>query len=70
MAVIALTNVIAGARKRPFRLASGTVVDGTSGTHAGEALAGELLIEASTGDLQANTNTQASPTWTVVGTQT
>jgi len=54
---------IAGARKRPWTNA-GAPTDGTSGTLAGIAEKGDLLIDTSTPGLYQNTNTQASPTWT------
>lgn len=44
--------------------------NGTSGTAAGEAEPGSLYIATDTPLLHINTNTKASPTWTVVGTQT
>jgi len=47
----------------------GAPVDGTSGTGAGKAGKGCLLIRTDTGVLYINTNTKASPTWTIVGTQ-
>ena len=45
--------------------------NGTSGTGAGVAAAGSLYIRQSGSDsvLSINTNTLASPTWTVVGSQ-
>jgi hypothetical protein len=47
-------------------------VDGTSGTLANIALPGDLYVDtrASNIELYINTNTKASPTWVVVGTQT
>ena len=51
----------------PFNAAP---VNGTSGTFAGFAGPGTLLIRTDTPTLYINTNTKASPTWTVVGTQT
>ena len=46
--------------------------DGVSGTGAGVAAAGSLYVRQSAADsrLFINTNTQASPTWVNVGTQT
>lgn len=43
----------------------------TSGTtYAGKAAKGCLLVDTTNAILYINTNTQASPTWTKVGTQT
>lgn len=53
----------------PFTFA-GTPVDGTSGTLVGIAQKGALLIDTTNAVLFINTNTQASPTWTMVGEQT
>lgn len=47
----------------------GAPTDGTSGTFADIAPPGALLIDTSNTKLHINTNTKASPTWTVVGTQ-
>ena len=51
---------------------SAAPTDGASGTGAGVAAPGSLYIRASTTNSKAyiNTNTTASPTWTVVGAQT
>jgi hypothetical protein len=43
--------------------------DGTSGTAAGKAGPGCLLIDTNNKILYINTGTKASPTWTKVGTQ-
>lgn len=51
-------------------LLSGTPVDGTSGTGAGVCGPGSLLVAVAGAKLYINTNTKASPTWTVVGAQT
>ena len=48
---------------------TGAPVDGASGTRAGSAGLGSLLIRTDTGVLYINTGTLASPTWTIVGTQ-
>lgn len=48
---------------------AGAPTSGTSGTFAGVAGPGSLLIDTTNTKLYINTNTQASPTWTVVGTQ-
>lgn len=53
---------------RIFVLA-GAPVDGTSGTEAGVAGKGSLVVDSTGGKLYINTNTKASPTWTVVGSQ-
>ena len=49
---------------------AGTPVDGTSGTGAGYAGPGSLCTDKTNAKLYINTNTAASPLWTVVGTQT
>lgn len=51
----------------PFTNA-GAPTNGT--TLAGYAAKGALLIDITNAKLYINTNTLASPTWTVVGTQT
>jgi len=53
-------------------LLTGTVVptDGVAGTGAGNAGPGSLYLNTSDAKLRVNTNTKASPTWTVVGAQT
>ena len=60
--------VIEGSRQRPFYNA-GAPVNGTSGTFAGIADKGAILLDTTNGKAYINTNTQASPTWTVAGTQ-
>ena len=47
----------------------GAPTNGTSGTFAGQAGPGCLLIDVTNKFLYINTNTQASPTWTKVGLQ-
>lgn len=47
---------------------AGAPVSGTTG--AGTLEKGALIIDTTNGKLYINTNTKASPTWTVVGTQT
>lgn len=47
----------------------GAPTNGTSGTRAGTAGPGSLYSDYTNGKLYINTNTKASPTWTVVGTQ-
>jgi hypothetical protein len=49
---------------------AGVPVDGTSGTGAGFAGKGSLCIDRTNAKLYQNTNTKASPTWALVGTQT
>lgn len=44
-------------------------VDGVAGTKAGVAAPGSLLVDTTNLKLYINTNTEASPTWTVVGSQ-
>jgi hypothetical protein len=43
---------------------AGAPTNGTSGTKAGLALPGDLLVDTTNKALYQNTNTQASPTWT------
>ena len=49
---------------------AGAPVDGTSGTGASFAGPGSLYIDITGTKIYINTNTKASPTWTVVGAQT
>jgi len=49
---------------------AGSPTDGTSGDGAGYAGTGSLLIDTTNAKLYINTNTKASPAWTVVGAQT
>ena len=49
---------------------AGVPTDGTSGTGAGVAGTGSLCIDRTNAKLYINTNTKASPLWTVVGLQT
>jgi hypothetical protein len=67
MAVIAI-NAIAGAYERVRRF-GGAPVNGVSGTFAGQAPPGALLVRTDTGVVYANTGTKASPAWVVAGTQ-
>lgn len=53
-----------------FLVNDGSPVDGTSGSGAGDAGPGSLFFDTSGKKLYINTNTKASPTWTVVGNQT
>ena len=48
---------------------AGAPTSGTSGTFVGKAGPGCLLIDTTNKKLYINTNTKASPTWTVVGSQ-
>ena len=48
----------------------GAPVDGTAGTQATAAGPGSLYIDTTNKKLYINTNTKASPTWTLVGGQT
>jgi len=62
---------IAGTTVMPSILyGAGAPTDGTSGTHVGLASPGTLYIDTTNAKLYINTNTAASPTWTVVGAQT
>lgn len=47
---------------------AGVPTNGTSGTYAGVAEPGDLLIDTTNKVTYQNTNTQASPTWTQLGT--
>lgn len=49
--------------------ANGVPQAGTSGTGAGWAGIGSLCVDSTTGKWYTNTGTKASPTWTVVGSQ-
>lgn len=49
---------------------AGAPTDGTSGTGAAVVAPGCLLIDTTNAKLYINTNTKASPLWTVVGAQT
>lgn len=49
---------------------AGVPTNGVSGTLAGAAGKGSLVADVTNGKLYINTGTLASPTWTVVGTQT
>ena len=46
---------------------AGAPTSGTSGTLAGYAQPGDLLVDTTNHVLYMNTNTQASPTWTQIG---
>lgn len=48
---------------------SGAPSNGTSGTGVGSAGPGSLYVDIANGKWYSNTNTMASPTWTVVGAQ-
>lgn len=52
-----------GARAATIWSNAGAPSNGTSGTFAGYALPGDLLVNTTTAALYQNTNTQASPTW-------
>lgn len=56
---------VAGSLRRTWRNA-GAPTNGTSGTYAGIAEPGDLLIDTTNMHLFINTNTQASPTWSKV----
>lgn len=47
---------------------NGAPVDGTSGTGAGFAPKGTILVRQDSGAMYQNTNTLASPTWTAITT--
>ncbi|MBM3458882.1 MAG: hypothetical protein FJX77_10175 [Armatimonadetes bacterium] len=68
MAVLEQTSLtLASGLGQPLRNA-GAPVNGT--TYANVAEVGALLLDTTNGKLYVNTGTKASPTWTVVGTQT
>jgi len=48
---------------------AGAPTAGVAGDGAGWAGIGSLAIDTTNGKLYINTNTKASPTWTVVGSQ-
>lgn len=48
----------------PVLTVAGAPTNGTSGSYAGQAGPGTLLIDYTNGILYVNTNTSASPTWT------
>jgi hypothetical protein len=50
-------------------ISAGTPADGTAGFGAGTLNPGALCIATTIPKLFINTNTKASPTWTVVGGQ-
>lgn len=53
---------IAGSLRRVFTI-EGAPTSGTSGTYAGTALPGDLLVDTTNGVTYVNKNTQASPSW-------
>uniref|UniRef100_A0A6M3INL2 Uncharacterized protein n=1 Tax=viral metagenome TaxID=1070528 RepID=A0A6M3INL2_9ZZZZ len=57
--------VVAGSLRRVWRNA-GVPTNGTAGTYYGVADPGDLLINTTNMQLYINTNTQASPTWSLV----
>ena len=61
-----LANLIPGALLKPFTNA-GAPTDGTSGTWAGSAPAGALLIDTTNFVVYQNKNTLASPSWEPIG---
>jgi hypothetical protein len=62
MPITPRSNVIAGAEYRVHQIA-GAPVNGTSGTLAGTAIIGALLIDITGALLYQNVGTKASPTW-------
>jgi len=67
--IVAEGGVGLGANVWMFRNA-GVPGGGTTGTGAGWAGPGSICSDLTGKKLYINTNTKASPTWTVVGTQT
>lgn len=65
MAVITPNNVIPGAMGHYYNAGAPS-----GSTFAGVAPKGALLVDTTNGYLYQNMGTQASPTWTKVGTQT
>ena len=49
---------------------AGAPTDGTTGTGVARCGPGSLCIDYTNAKIYINTNTKASPTWTVVGSQT
>lgn len=70
MAVISGGKIIEGVGTLGALTNAGAPVNGGSGTFAGTATVGALLVDTTNAILYINTGTQASPTWTKVGTQT
>ena len=64
-----MLKILASSGIGPF-VNAGAPTDGTSGTLANYAGPGAILTDITNKKLYINTNTKASPTWTVVGTQT
>ena len=58
-------NYVAGSLRRTWRNA-GDPVNGASGTYAGVASPGDLLIDSSGMHVFINSNTMASPTWSML----
>lgn len=70
MGQIPIKNLIPGTgANQPLKFA-GAPVNGTSGTFAGRAPVGVLLVDTTNSITYQNSGTVASPTWTKVGTQT
>ena len=51
----------------PFLTNAGAPTSGTSGTYAGQAGPGSVLIDFTNKNIYVNTNTLASPTWSIIG---
>ena len=64
MAIITGGRIIEGTIG-PF-VSAGAPTDGASGTEAGVAAVGALLIDATNANLYINAGTQASPAWKLV----
>lgn len=70
-------GAVSSVTKAPIRITNDVCVlvgdgepsDGSSGDGANVAGTGSLYSDYTNGTLYINTNTKASPTWTVVGTQ-
>lgn len=60
-------DVLVGDSVLPLYTSSAAPTNGTTGTLAGSAPKGALLIDTNAGALYQNTNTLASPTWTLSG---
>lgn len=65
MSIISGGNVIPGAHSRIIAIA-GAPTSGAAGTGAGSAQPGALLVDTTNGDLYINTNTSASPSWSLL----
>ena len=68
MASFTVFDTTAGDKLLPLFTNAGAPSDGTSGTLAGVAIKGALIVDTTNGVLYQNTNTLASPTWSATTT--